>query len=295
MNRLFIPAIAIATLFSTAAVAEDKTIDVDIDVVKKTDSPVTRVIIITADGKKREIKIGDGKFDGIKHLPKGIRVRVEKAVNETKKGGKDKPKVTRKVVGRAVIVGPDGKKREIKFGDGKFDKKALDGLPKDIRIRIERAVKGLPKGGAKAVTGRAVIIGPDGKKREINLKNFDGKDFRLDLPKDVQDKLNNLIKGKGKEGALKLHTIKKGIFIGPDGKKREFKIDGKDFDFEGSLKNLPPEVRAEVRKAMANRWWRSSTIRTRKGSSPDKLDLILKRLDQLQKQVDALRKKVEGK
>ena len=260
------------------ASAEDRDVDIQI-VQKKGGSAVTKVIIVTADGKKREILVGDGKLDGksVKGLPKGVRIHVDKSVDERRiKNGDGKSTVTRRVVGRAVIVGPDGKKREIKFNEKGIDPKALQGLPKDIRIRLEAAIKGDGKGNVRKLQTRAIIIGPDGK--PLNWKGID------ELPKDIRNRIKSL---------HNKHTH--GIFVGPHGKKFEFKIDGsKGADLDAVLKNLPKDVRDQVRKALANRWKPAPRIEVR-SSSNDKLDLILKRLDRLQKQVDELRKRVDRK
>ena len=46
--------------------------------------------------------------------------------------------------GRAIVIGPDGQKREIKFGDEKLtdiDVEVLEDLPGKLRYRIERSKK----------------------------------------------------------------------------------------------------------------------------------------------------------
>lgn len=312
MNRLFLPGVLAAT-FATVAIADDKPKTIRVTVVKsdkgdksgkRTEKGSARVIIVTADGQKREILIGDGK--GLDKLPKGIRLRVEQALKGTAhKGGKGdkghnhkggKTAITRKVVGRVVIVGPDGSKKEITIGDGKFDGKALEGLPKDIRVKIERALKG-PVKPVKPVqkrSGRVIVIGPDGKKQEFKFDAgaFDHKAIKLNLPKDVLLKLNELHQQKGLD-KREIRVLKRGIFVGPDGKKHEFQLDGAKIDVDVILKGLPADVRNEVRKAVTLRWKGAG-----KGSvkpSADKLDLILKKLDSLQKQVDELRKRIDKK
>lgn len=281
MTRIAVVACSLAVLVGVNfASAEDRDVDIQI-VQKKGSSAVTKVIIVTADGKKREIRVGDGKLDGksVKGLPKGVRIHVEKSVDEHRiKNGDGKRKVTRRVVGRAVIVGPDGKKREIKFDGKGIDPKALKGLPKDIRIRLERAIKGGAEGKetVRRIQSRAIIIGSDGKPRE--WKGID------DLPKEVRNRFRNLH-----------NKHSHGIFIDRNGNKFQFKIDGSQgADLDAVLNKLPKDLRDQVRKALANRW-KPSKAGGASSSLNDKLDLILKRLDRLQKQVDELRKRADRK
>lgn len=295
MKRIALVAVAGLAVVGFTRVAVAQEIDVDVVVEKdaKKQAPhVTRIIVVTSDGKKREIKLRDGKLDpkSAKGLPHGVRIHVERRAKETNNNGRTK----RSVTGRAIIVGPDGRKREIKFDGGKVDEKSLKDLPKDIRVRVLDAVKG--KDVNARSFGRAIIVGPDGTKREFK---FEGKHpphgaHLKDLPEDVRKKLHELMKNKG--GVISVTVSGKGVVIGPDGKKRVFEFKdvkgGGNADIDITLKKLPADVRGTVRQLIVERHKSHAKVKKHGG---DKLDLILKRLENLQKQVDELRKRIDKK
>eukprot|EP00913_Durusdinium_trenchii_P022853 g21457.t1 len=309
MKRLLVPAMLVATLSSVAAAK-----DVDVEVretvreSKGSESKAARVIIIDANGKKTELKLGKGALDSkaVKGLPKGLQIRVRKAVEEhtTKgdKGGKGKSVV--RTYGKAVIIGPDGKKQEFEFGDEKVNEKVLKGLPKNIRLRIEKAIKFQDGKGAagKQAYGKAVIIGPGGKKQEFEFSGKPGdKDFLKmeDVPKELRVRIEAALKAHGHKGEYKFNKSHHGtgVFIGPDGKKHEFQIKNGNWTIDRTtLQKMPKEAREKILDALMNKgiMTKSHVVFPGGGikSQNDKLDLILKRLEKLEKQVQDLKKKV---
>lgn len=297
MRRLLVPAILFASCAS-AAVAED----IDITVRKTVDSAhkKARVIIINSDGKKTEFQLGKDKIDWskLKGLPDHVLIRIKKAIAEQAEHEKKHRPVVR-TYGKAVIVGADGKKQVIEFGDKGIDEKVLQKLPKNVRIRVEKAIKGVPAHG-KAV-GKAVIIGADGQKREIefDVKNGQGASLK-GLPKHIQLRIEEAMKDRKKGGTYSFSASKigTGVFIGPDGKKHVFRFNPDTFEWQKKLlPEMPAKAREHLLSALKNKGYLvKQEIRINKdskGASSDKLDLILKRLDQLEKQMQELRKKVD--
>jgi len=98
-----------------------------------------------------------------------------------------------KVTGKVIVVGPDGKKQEFNFGDGQLRlnvEEALKGvdLPEEVRKhlrehreRVEKLHKEKrPDAKGAIVQGKAIIIGPDGKKREIDLGDGGALELKFD-------------------------------------------------------------------------------------------------------------------
>lgn len=254
---------------------------------------------VGADGKLEaidlDIKEGQLKIGGtLKGLPKEIREKIEAAM----KGADFKAAKGSKA--RAIIIGADGAKKEVDLSidNGKLNLGgALKGLPKEIRLKVEAAVKGAEhkhgdhKHGAKTIFGKAVVVGPDGKKHEIDLGKSGGlKGLPHGILLHVEEAIEQHKKGaaKGAQG--------KAIVIGPDGKKREIKLGG--VLNLGGLNGLPKEVQKEIELTFENPVpTRSGRIKIQKKSESkeksvtDKLDLILRRLDQMEKQIKELRAK----
>lgn len=325
MKRLLTPALAFAAtiVLATTSSADEVQFEFVVkDTIKKNAKPVRRptprVIIVTADGKSREFQLDE---QSIQNLTKGIRVRIDHAVKgnatqdkstrgaknsqqsgSSQSSSKSSKQFSRQSSGRAVIVGPDGKRREFKFSDDELDGKVLQGLPKNLREQILRSMKAQHgKGKATAGSfGRAFMIGPDGKKREIKFGTGANSLHLKGLPQEIRVRIQKALTHKGVH-EHRIQTTNRGIIIGPDGEKHEFKIDGRNSGekIEILVQQLPANVREEVRKAMALQFKRVHSHSHAehahshdKKPSPDKLDLILKRLNQLQKQVDALQKKI---
>ena len=151
------------------------------------------------------------------------------------------------------------------------------------------------------ISGRIVIIGPDGKKQErkFGSDNANAKGVPTDLPKEIRERL---------EKALRDGTAKFGkwIIIGPDGKKHEFEFgDGKDGE-KDVFKGLPKELRQQIEKAMKGGAFGGSFridsarietykpgAKTEKDQANDKLDLILKRLESIERELQELKKKMK--
>jgi FtsZ-binding cell division protein ZapB len=108
--------------------------------------------------------------------------------------------VKAQVSGKIVIVGPDGKRQEMDFGDK---------LPKQMQERIQQHMKhfkldgkALPKCDG-VIRGKVLMIGPDGKRREFNLGETPGIDLDLEgvlpedleLPEGVEKMLREQLKG----------------------------------------------------------------------------------------------------
>lgn len=326
MRQLLIPAI-LCTSYVSFASADEVDVVVKKSQTKKSESKAARIIIIQTDGKKHEFRLGKDKIDAkvLKGLPKNIQIRIKKAIaDHADKGqGKGKGKRTIKATvhahgkdgtvhthGKVVIVGPDGKRREIEFDGKSIDEKVLKGLPKNIRIRIQNALKGQPGKGKviRKTHGKAIIIGADGKKKEfkIGVGGFGPKGADLKgLPKEIRLKIEQAMKAHGGKGAFKFNApnTRIGIFIGPDGKKHEFRMNSKNINLHGInpafLKQMSKEDREKFFKALhgagftAQKNLKVEVTRAGSKSGTDKLDLILQRLDSLEKQIQDLRKKVD--
>ncbi len=106
-------------------------------------------VIIGPDGKKQEFKIGDGKMDLAKLLGK---MDLAKLLNS--QGGQPIHVTT-----RAFKIGDDGKVEEIQSDElSEVCEIATEGIPTDVKVEC-----------STTVSGKVVMIGPDGKKQEFDL------------------------------------------------------------------------------------------------------------------------------
>jgi len=280
-----------------------------------------RAIVIGADGERKEIDLREA---GAGEVKKHLQLHWNSDGKESKELS---IKPDGRVSGRIVIVGPDGQKKEIDLGNAGTGevKKHLrlhwntDGEgPKDLSIK--------PDG---RVHGRIVVLGPDGKKREIEFGNpkkggddegedegddEDGDDDEDEGDDDGNDDDDDCEKCPS---GVRVHTHGKMIIIGPDGQKKEIDFGGKlhegirihgvlpkDYDehirkhFDGLGKAhgdlrihgvLPKSLNPEARKHF------DGVLRLNSGTfhaltPPNNL---AKKVRELEKQVEQLRKQVE--
>lgn len=167
---------------------------------------VIRGFFIGPDGAKHAFG-GDDKLPSIKvfeTLPQEVRDNLEKAMKEhTVKGDRfwnnarrAEAKEDVDVEIKGVIIGPDGKRREVQLGppDKLNQNKLIDGLPEHIRMHFQKAIK--VGGSAKSVASKAIIIGPDGKMKELDLNagNVDFDDGFEKMPKETQEAIKQALK-----------------------------------------------------------------------------------------------------
>lgn len=230
-------------------------------------------VTIEINGKKREFKIGDNHDE------------VVKKIHQVIKDGDHETSIRATIIGHGMIVGPDGEKKKFEFGDPAANKKMLEGLPKEVRIRVEKAMKDSAKG---AIFGQGLMIGPDGAKKIIKLGDGPMSNEVLDkLPKEARKMIEQAMKeaenvAKGGQG--------RAIFIGPDGVKKELNfgdagIEDIDIDLD-IVEKLPKTLQYRIQRLHKD----DAEINvTKKDPLVSKLDLILKRLDKIEKELEALK------
>ena len=137
MRQVLALAATAILLTGASATADDKENTKAKDDVKVEIKSGGATVIVDDEGKVQVKKFGDVDLDKIlENLPKEMREKVKKALK--KQDGKE----VRSFGFRGIFIGPDGKKHEFGNGDGKFDrKKVLEGLPKEVREKIEKAMK----------------------------------------------------------------------------------------------------------------------------------------------------------
>lgn len=287
-------AIAIATAITPVASDDDATEakDVTIAVVTKDDddddkaNPTTATfkiieddtITIVVDGKKHEMKKSEESSDVVKK----IEAIIEKV------GDGAEATATAKILGRAVIIGPDGEKKEFKFGDGESNKEMIEDLPKEIQIRVEKAMKGLSKGNL----AHGIMIGPDGVQKKFNLnENAQFSEVLKGLPEEARKKVEQAMKGS--------ITLKSGeggaIVIGTDGTERKYSFSGdiadlKDLKDLEVLQSLPGKLRYRIERSTKAGQAEEEVEVTKKDSLAEKLDMIIKRLDKIEDELQSLKK-----
>jgi hypothetical protein len=186
-------------------------------------------------------------------------------------------RVETRVSGQVMTIGPDGKVKVEKFGDGE-----VAGEKKK-----KRGNKSAKQSETRAFSfGKAFKIGPDGKMEGVES-----------LPKNVQELLK-----QAKTGAVSVGGSV--TIIGPDGKKHthalgDGKLDAESISksiekaLEGTGKGLPKEVQDQLKKALKDVPEVSRLPLFGRNFGQDaisqKLDKILKRLDKLEKEVRDLK------
>ncbi len=208
---------------------------------------------------------------------------------ETKSDKKSDPKLETKVMGQAVIIGPDGTKKEFKFGDPKGKHEFLEKLPEEVRQRVEEAMKLSSK---KVMLGQGLVIDADGDKKVFKL----GHDAHFSeafkhLPEDARKQVEKAMRAAG-EISVKA-TGGRMIVIGPDGEKQEFKIGEVDIN-EEALEGLPKMLRKRVLQKRKNVTSENADIDTSSSEKLDaslseKLDAILSRLDKIEQEIESLK------
>jgi len=247
---------------------------------KKTASATVKIvkddtITIVLDGKNYELKKNTQTNDAVKDI-----LAIIKNVD-----GEGKATSVSKVLGTAVIIGPDGEKKEFKFGDGEANKEMMEDLPKEIQIRVENAMKGISKG---SILGKGIMIGPDGAQKTFNLsENADFSETLKGLPEEARKKVEEAMKGIGN---ISIQSPGEGraIVIGTDGAKREIKFGGVELK-EGDMKvleELPGKLRYRIQRAKKVE---SDDDDSSEDSVAKKLDVILKRLDKIEKQLKSMK------
>ncbi|MEM8668845.1 MAG: hypothetical protein AAGG48_15100 [Planctomycetota bacterium] len=249
-------------------------------------------IVIDINGEKKEFKIGDQdsaesiaiKIDDLisGSQPKAIAVKIDDLID---KADLDK-KIEALFIGQGMIVGPDGEKKEFKFGNSNATDTLKD-LPEEVRIRVEKAMKGL---GKDSMLGQAIMISPDGDKKIIRLGDNSKFDEVLkDLPEEARAKVEEALKGVGNLSMKASNG--RAIVISPDGARNEFTFDGvagEDVDFE-VLKGLPGTLQYRIRKSVdGDKPTYSKAVATQDALSK-KLDVILKRLDKIEQELKEMR------
>jgi hypothetical protein len=186
-------------------------------------------------------------------------------------------RVETRVSGQVMTIGPDGKVKVEKFGDGE-----VAGEKKK-----KRGNKSAKQSETRAFSfGKAFKIGPDGKIEGVES-----------LPKNVQELLK-----QAKPGAVSVGGSV--TIIGPDGKKHthalgDGKLDAESISksiekaLEGTGKGLPKEVQDQLKKALKDVPEVSRLPLFGRNFGQDaisqKLDKILERLDKLEKEVHELK------
>jgi hypothetical protein len=186
-------------------------------------------------------------------------------------------RVETRVSGQVMTIGPDGKVKVEKFGDGE-----MAGEKKK-----KRGNKSAKQSETRAFSfGKAFKIGPDGKIEGVES-----------LPKNVQELLK-----QAKPGAVSVGGSV--TIIGPDGKKHthalgDGKLDAESISksiekaLEGTGKGLPKEVQDQLKKALKDVPEVSRLPLFGRNFGQDaisqKLDKILERLDKLEKEVHELK------
>jgi hypothetical protein len=186
-------------------------------------------------------------------------------------------RVETRVSGQVMTIGPDGKVKVEKFGDGE-----MAGEKKK-----KRGNKSAKQSETRAFSfGKAFKIGPDGKIEGVES-----------LPKNVQELLK-----QAKPGAVSVGGSV--TIIGPDGKKHthalgDGKLDAESISksiekaLEGTGKGLPKEVQDQLKKALKDVPEVSRLPLFGRNFGQDaisqKLDEIVHRLDKLEKEVRDLK------
>ena len=87
-------------------------------------------ITIEIDGKKHELGIGQDQ---------NVVKKIHEIIKD--KNGEKEVEVEATIIGKGIIIGPDGENKEFQLGDASGSKEMLKGLPKEIRLRVEKAIK----------------------------------------------------------------------------------------------------------------------------------------------------------
>lgn len=165
-------------------------------------------IVVGPDGQRREFKLGDGEGMHEFHEDGGHTFRWHGGAGEGGEGGEGRPKVRARSSGKAIIVGPDGERREFNFGD--------EGGPK---LRMKMGEPGQPG---------------------VQRHEFHGGEGQWHMGEGhgpiILEHMHRLHGGEGQHGgAPRQFRMKSGgqgmsgkvIIVGPDGERREFDLGGK--------------------------------------------------------------------
>ncbi len=236
---------------------------------KPSETKASGKVIVEINGESHEIAIGQ--------LGDGVAKKIQEVVKK-----KDQEaKIETSVIGHVVIVGPDGEKKEFKFGDPRTEKEMLKNLPEEVRIRVEKAMKD-SKG---ALLGQGIMIGPDGVKKTFKLDTqFD--EALKNLPEDARQKIEQALKGVEKMPMPS--SGGRAIVIGPDGMKKEFKFGEGNLDEDLKvLGDLPRMLQLKVQRSEEKS---ESSADKSTDVVAQKLEVIMKRLDKIEKEIQALKK-----
>ena len=175
---------------------------------------------VEVDGNKIRITLPDGttKTIDLSELAKGNI----KGLEQFHKLGGDKVQIH----GKAIIVGPDGKVREIEIDEknvGHFRATLPKNAQGEKKIEIRVEVQGDNNGQTEAnerkirirlpspeqlkaqgdgdvkIRGKAIIVGPDGKVREIEIDEKNAGHFRATLPQNAKGEKKIEIKMKAQD------------------------------------------------------------------------------------------------
>ncbi|MCG8653152.1 MAG: hypothetical protein MI861_25150, partial [Pirellulales bacterium] len=202
-------------------------------------------------------------------------------------GGPKKESKAR-VSGRIVIIGPDGQKEEMEFDEeGELGDNLLKNVPEEMREHLEKAMQ--------AARNQQRVFNRNLFNEDLDLKidRFDDFEGFKGISEEAREQLEKAMKGHFDNDLI----IGRGLFIGPDGVKRGFRLGGDEED-EVIIKRLPNEIRLQIDRVMKkvtdqeldSKSEAAEKKQPKVNSVERKLDLILQRLDQLEKEIDHLKK-----
>ena len=211
--------------------------------------------------------------------------KVVQKIREVIKDGQHEATIEATIVGRGVIIGPDGEKKEFNFGDPAANNESLKNLPNEIRIRVEKAIKDATN---RAGLGQGIMIGPDGAKKYFKLgENPQFNEALKNLPEEARKRVEEAMKNVGNISIRS--TGGRAIVIDANGEKKEIRFGDGDFNEE-----IDVQVMSELPKAIQQKIQRTKQAQARSERNGDslaeKLDLILQRLDKIEAEIDELKK-----
>lgn len=130
-------------------------------------------LIVGPDGEKKQFNLGDpsASKEMLKRLPDEVRQQVEKAIKESSRGA---------IFGQGLMIGPDGARKIFKLGDSPHFRRAMENLPEEARKHVEQAMKEAHDLSIQS-SGRAIVIGPDGVKKEYKFGDTDIDEIDVEI------------------------------------------------------------------------------------------------------------------
>jgi hypothetical protein len=234
---------------------------------KKGQVRVERDVVVRVDGDQPEVRVERRKGKAAGQPKRERRVIVlgdgQEGGGRTfqwRDGGEDGPKIRKRIRGEAVVIGPDGEKREFNFGDGEGMHEFHEDGGHIFRWRGEDG-EDKPKMRVRS-SGKAIIVGPDGERREFNFGDEEGPKVRMKMGEPggqwrefhggeghggvwhfgneghapiIMEHLHRTHAEGQRDGSPRQFRMRSGgaggvsgkvIIVGPDGERREFDLGG---------------------------------------------------------------------